>query len=326
MRPSRIHWRFSFSSDPGGPGLQRLADLLDLPSAPVEAPGFGRTLSEWGLREYQAHAPEMTLDAGSLALELLLKGHRLAFGWAILWPGFRRVEGGWPREEVERARHPDCLDGLAAMWDRSVLGSSSDQSGLEYASATVEILPEPVLPPAPAPAPAAADLPPPAVEPALRIQLDSLLERFGRMPWSFHPATDRLVLEASGMYRVQEDQEQAVYLGGDLQVRQWLQGGRTGTLEFVLMQQPDPHLLEETEFDRIQQRIEGHFTDLVARATGILGEPEFAGASGEAGFPSDQWAEWLAVWRHGGRRLMLQTRHDDRELPLELLLVFAPGG
>jgi hypothetical protein len=86
--------------------------------------------------------------------------------------------------------------------------------------------------------------------------------------------------------------------------------------------QPTPHFAITS--DKKQADFEALFTTAVHYAKALLGMPLFAGIPDEAGFPREQWADGAAVWKAGNSRLLIRQKHNDRELPLDLCLVFAP--
>jgi len=63
------------------------------------------------------------------------------------------------------------------------------------------------------------------------------------------------------------------------------------------------------------------YQSAVRMITSRLGEPVFDDGAAAPGFPSDQPAEWLALWNCKAARLMLEQKHEDRELPFRLVIV-----
>ena len=86
----------------------------------------------------------------------------------------------------------------------------------------------------------------------------------------------------------------------------------------------DPHLLSESAYEDKVDEFYGKFEGAVAKATGILGKPLFNDGRAASGFPEDEDAVWLALWRLPNARLMIQQRHEDKELPLRLVVVVRP--
>jgi hypothetical protein len=68
----------------------------------------------------------------------------------------------------------------------------------------------------------------------------------------------------------------------------------------------------------------GKWENGVDRVEQILGEPAFRNGFGNRGFPSDQDAIWLALWNRERARLMVQEKHEDRDMPFRIVVVAAP--
>ena len=87
---------------------------------------------------------------------------------------------------------------------------------------------------------------------------------------------------------------------------------------------PGTESLTDLEYeDKVDEFFE-KFNAAVVEAAGILGDPQFNDGFGCEGFPDDQDAVWLALWNVSGSRVMIQQKHEARELPFRLLLVLAP--
>jgi len=56
----------------------------------------------------------------------------------------------------------------------------------------------------------------------------------------------------------------------------------------------------------------------------VIGKPAFSDGAAARGFPHDQEAAWLSLWKVQNARLMIQQKHEDRELPFRVVLVIAP--
>ena len=68
-------------------------------------------------------------------------------------------------------------------------------------------------------------------------------------------------------------------------------------------------LAEALGFDRAYRDAPGSFSS-------IEGEPHFEGPLGADGFPGDQDAVRLALWKKPWGRMMLKSQHEGREMPL----------
>jgi hypothetical protein len=86
----------------------------------------------------------------------------------------------------------------------------------------------------------------------------------------------------------------------------------------------DPHLLSEVEYEQKANEFEQKFRAAVAAGMRILGPPAFNDGVGCDGFPDDQDAVWLALWPSVDSRLMIEQKHEDKELPARLCIVVAP--
>lgn len=82
-------------------------------------------------------------------------------------------------------------------------------------------------------------------------------------------------------------------------------------------------LSEEAYEEKVDEYYE-KFMRAVAEAERVLGKPSFCNGAAARGFPEDQDAVWLALWRVENARLMLQQTHEDQELPFRICVVVAP--
>ena len=314
-------WRLSFISLPTGPQLEEASACLAPVARSGKAEDYAWVFREFGLHDFLFVEPEAELTAGELALQCLTKAHRLGKGWSIRWP---TAVG----EDLWSTALPDCLDGLAG--DIGSLPSliQIHLSGLQHASFSVKVVeqsqvserpkePRPTLAPAGPPGPDAI---------AVVTAFGAMLVRFLSVAWNWEVQGASDQLEGFGF---RPSGEEAGYLtfadqrgaGGRIMA----ESGKILWVEFVLSEFREPHLLDESAFTVKQAEYEQLFLRVVDYARALLGEPAFSGASGDVGFPRDQWADFAAVWPTPSGRLMVQQKHNDKELPLELCLVFAPA-
>lgn len=87
----------------------------------------------------------------------------------------------------------------------------------------------------------------------------------------------------------------------------------------------DPHELPEHAWELLHEEFLSLWEAAIGRVTVSLGPPEFVGGPGDPGMPDDEDAIRLASWTGLGRRLSIQYRHEDRELPMRLVLVISPS-
>lgn len=65
------------------------------------------------------------------------------------------------------------------------------------------------------------------------------------------------------------------------------------------------------------------FVSATKQIENYLGNSMFSGGAGANGFPEDQDAVWLSLWIAPSCRLMLQQKHEDRQLPFRICIVIA---
>jgi len=104
----------------------------------------------------------------------------------------------------------------------------------------------------------------------------------------------------------------------------YLDGNNLPALEVVLESSANPSLLSPIEYEELVDSYYGKFEQSVSEVSEILGTPAFNDGSASNEFPSDQDALWLALWNLGKFRLMIQQKHEGREIPFRLCLVVAP--
>jgi hypothetical protein len=157
--------------------------------------------------------------------------------------------------------------------------------------------------------------------------MDTVMAMQHRYPWSWSATGDRKIIEAAG-FRFSGEEDGDWFFTGSFQssVRMKRSGDTVDALEFLLSALPDPHLLDEITFFEKQSEYEALFHNAVNHLETLIGPPVFSGASGDPDFPRDLWADWAAVWVNGQYRVTIEQRHNDKELPLALYLVFTPRG
>ncbi|MEW5733215.1 MAG: hypothetical protein AB1921_00075 [Thermodesulfobacteriota bacterium] len=331
MKKSFVTWRIGFASLPDREKIRKTAGLL-APLAKVEKPeDYGVVAREYGLHDLLFLEPEEELTAAEIALNVLSKAHRLAKGWSIVWPSFtQKSEKGLTEDEIRRAAFPESLDGLSGCVNRSFSFVRIPDPQIESVSFSVKVTSEGQ--------PAEVRKPPtkerreerPAAAPgpeavAVLAALGRLLVSHRTTIWKWDLAGAVKQVEGLGFRPGEEDCGALAFTApGGTVCRIMAEGERVMWVEFVLSSCKDPHLLDEEAFSRKQEEYEALFLQAVHYAKALLGAPVFSGASGEGGFPSDQWADFAAVWKAPGGRLMIQQKHNDKELPLELCLTFAP--
>ena len=334
MKSSLTTWRLSFASPPSPQQRRDVRALLE-PIARVELPAdYGLVLREYGVSDHLFIEPPAERTAGEIALDCLRKAHRLGVGWSVLWPGVpQQAAGGWAAEDWRWAAWPESLDGLHGGLSDGEAPGRSHVAGVQAASFTVTVLADapPAGPVAQSSAPTPAPLPSPpagveteALAPVLA-RLDQVLAAYETVTWAWDAAGARAQLAQLG-YEPDEDagEENRFRHPATPPARLQVEDGAIHWIHFIVVADPDPHQLDEVAFAARQAEYEALFQAAARHVEQRLGTPVFVGAAGEAGFPAGHWADWAAVWVRAGDRLMVQQKHNDPELPLELCVVFAP--
>jgi len=201
------------------------------------------------------------------------------------------AEQGWPSEELARARRPEHLHGFAGIYDGTGDRAGTRIPELNSASFVVRVVeeaPVQVKKPAQAVRPP-ADLAPAATGPeALQITqaILRLLVTYRTYAWSWDAAVARRMILGLGAAPLETAPDGESYrLSDGTIVRMVADGATVRSLELLLVEQRDPHLLDEPAFARLQTRFEQLFSTAVFAAKPLLGQPAFAGASARTVFP-----------------------------------------
>lgn len=84
--------------------------------------------------------------------------------------------------------------------------------------------------------------------------------------------------------------------------------------------------LDDSAYEELVDTFFNKFESTTSRLAGVLGKPTFADGQAAEGYPADQDAVWLALWLLPNARLMLQVKHEGREVPYRLsIAVTAPA-
>lgn len=333
MKKSFVTWRLAFTSIPTDEQIDAVRSLLGQDLRVEKPDDYGDVFRKYGLHDYLMIEPEVELTAGEIALNCLLKAHRFGKGWSIMWPGVLKVsEKGWSEEDWRRAAWPDFMQGLHGGFGDSFSFTQSMVPSLQSASFTVTVLEEASLPDVHAAGPAVAAQPVrfPTIDTVefnnhIQPEINILLMRNQLYTWSRDLAVARELLEKFGYSYAGEEHEELLFTGQfRTRARISVKDGSARWTEFILSAFHDPHLLDEIEYSKKQDEYETFFHNSVNQVENILGGPSFIGASGEAGFPEGHWADWAAVWDRGKSRVMVEVKQNDKEMPIELCLIFAP--
>jgi hypothetical protein len=100
--------------------------------------------------------------------------------------------------------------------------------------------------------------------------------------------------------------------------------GRVWLVEFTLESFAYPAELSDAQYEDKVDEYFVKYQKLVAATAEILGPPVFDDGFAAPDFPEDQDAVWLAMWNLSSARLMVEQKHEDRELPFRLCVVLTP--
>jgi hypothetical protein len=336
MKKSFTTWRLGFISVPTKELLDNICTILE-PIDRVEKPeDYGMIFREYGISDHLFIEPEAELTAGEIALNCLVKAHRLGKGWSIMWPGLSNTsKSGWSYEDLERFAIPDCLDGLTGGFNQVQHFAQSFFPEIESAIFTVTVITEAEKQPKPFKEKSELKLVSqfnrmPSIDMVefdvyVKPAIQKIIAWHRLFPWSWDLDKTKTQLERFGYSFNEEGYEEFVYQsteGATAKIK--MEDDSVLWIEFILLDYQNPHLLDEVEFTQKQNQFEALFHNSVNHIEMFFGSPSFIGASGDIGFPDDQWAEWLALWTKDNYKIMIEAKHNDKEMPLELCLVFAP--
>jgi hypothetical protein len=95
------------------------------------------------------------------------------------------------------------------------------------------------------------------------------------------------------------------------------------------------HLLRETrdfwedydpdEMDALYYELVAEMNVIVESLTAVWGVPDFHGRWDDADYPAWAFHDVIAYWERQGRFAYVAVRHEDKELPIELMLGVSDG-
>jgi hypothetical protein len=101
-------------------------------------------------------------------------------------------------------------------------------------------------------------------------------------------------------------------------------GDRPGLVEVEVDVFSEVGSLDDLAYeDKVDEFYES-FSSATKQVSEYLGSPAFSDGAAANGFPDDQDAVWLSLWNLPSARLMLQQKHEDRDVPFRLCIVVAP--
>ncbi len=155
--------------------------------------------------------------------------------------------------------------------------------------------------------------------------IGSLLTKLKGATWTWSKASAEQAIASLGARMIQGVPGRSTYETPEgARLSLYGEGDLAEFVEITLEAFQDPHLLSEAEYEQKADEFLQKFRAAVAIGTRILGPPAFNDGVGRDGFPEDQDAVWLALWTTGNSRLMIEQKHEDKELPMRLCIVAAP--
>jgi hypothetical protein len=157
------------------------------------------------------------------------------------------------------------------------------------------------------------------------VTLSRLFERLRHLTWDWRLGNAEEIVSAIAGDPVSRVAGRVAYrLDGMVDVSLYHDDERAIMVEFTVEAFPEPHRLTSAGYEDKVDEYFMKYEGAVAEAERVLGEPAFNDGAAATGFPEDQDAVWLALWPANNARLMVEQKHEDRELPLRLCVVVAP--
>jgi hypothetical protein len=157
------------------------------------------------------------------------------------------------------------------------------------------------------------------------MNVSELCRRLGTAEWRWELSDVTQVLGPIYREPVQKTARRITYrspLGLDASV--YHKDGRVFLIEDTFQVLLHPERLSPEDYDREFQRYLLRYRTVVGEVSQAIGRPTFDGKVGTEGFPEDQDAIWLAQWSAPNARLLVELKHEDKELPLRLGIIVVP--
>jgi len=159
----------------------------------------------------------------------------------------------------------------------------------------------------------------------MQATVGNLLTKLKGVTWTWSRASAEQAIASLGARMIQGVPGRSTYETPEgARLSLYSEGDLAEFVEITLEAFQDPHLLSVADFEQKADEFLQKFRAAVAIGTRILGPPAFNDGVGHDGFPEDQDAVWLALWTSGTSRLMIEQKHEDKELPMRLCIVVAP--
>lgn len=153
----------------------------------------------------------------------------------------------------------------------------------------------------------------------------SLVKDLAAQKWTWDRKSVELTLTALGWSKSESHGHRDAYKSTDgIRASVYHDGDRPELIEFVAEAFVDVESLSDVQYEDKVDEFYAGFVQGTQQISDFLGMPTFSNGAAANGFPEDQEAVWLSLWSVPSGRLMLQEKHEDRELPFRLCVAVAP--
>ena len=154
----------------------------------------------------------------------------------------------------------------------------------------------------------------------------SIIRALSSLSWRWDEPSWRAAAQQLGLRESRAVRGRISYLSPENEtLSAYFDGDRLEFVEVTLDLFRDPELLSEEGYTEKIAEFREKFEELVGLTTALLGDPVFCGPSSAEEFPEDQDALRLALWPVREARLMIEQKHEDKELPIRVSVVLAPA-
>lgn len=160
----------------------------------------------------------------------------------------------------------------------------------------------------------------------MSFELPSLVSSLTEVSWDWSKEGVQNSLESLGWKSIEEVMHRREYhVKDNVQASVYFESDKCLLVEIVLDWYGDVQTLDKFEYEDKVDEYYQKYEQTVRIVENTLGKPPiFNNGAAAKGFPIDQDAVWLALWRFPNSRLMVEQKHEDRELPFRICLVVAP--
>jgi hypothetical protein len=156
-------------------------------------------------------------------------------------------------------------------------------------------------------------------------ELQPILRQLKDASWKWRTGEVRALIMSLGATPTDQVPERSSFnLKGFVDVSLYWNGDSAEFIEMTLESFEETRSLDPDAYEEKVDEFFAKYEAVVTEVEKVLGPPEFNDGGSADGFPDDQEAVWLALWRWRHARLMVEQKHEDRELPMRVTIVLAP--